>query len=29
MTNKPRLNDSVLHLLEDVQFSEDDVTQLF
>jgi len=27
MKNKPRL-DSVLHLLEDVQFSEDDVTQL-
>jgi len=28
MTNKPRLDDSVLHLLEDVQFSEVDVTQL-
>ena len=28
MKNKPRLDDSVLHLLEDVQFSEDNVTQL-
>ena len=26
--NKPRLDDSVLQLLEDVQFSEDDVTHL-
>jgi len=28
ITNNPRHDDSVLHLLEDVQFSEDDVTQL-